>query len=102
MKSKLIEFLTKLEKLLAEYDAEISFQASDCSDWHGMSDERMEISVKDCEEEFGFADFPEEVKNFIHGKAYKEGHAYGFSEIANKYDDLVEFVNVCKEAFTNA
>lgn len=49
MKSKLIEFLTKLEELLAEYDAEISFQASDCSDWHGMSDERMEISVKDCE-----------------------------------------------------
>jgi hypothetical protein len=54
----------------------------------------------DCEEEFGFSDFPDEVKEFIHGKAYEEGHAYGFSEIANKYDDLVEFANVCKEAFS--
>lgn len=46
------------------------------------------------------ADLPDGVKDFIHGKAYAEGHAYGFSEIANKYDDLVEFANVCKEAFS--
>lgn len=55
---------------------------------------------KDCEVAFGFADFPDEVKDFIHGKAYEEGHAYGFSEIANKYYDLVEFANICKEAFS--
>lgn len=56
---------------------------------------------KDCEIEFEFSDFPDEVKDFIHSKAYEEGRAYGSSEIANKYEDLVEFAKICKEAFTN-
>ena len=56
---------------------------------------------KDCEVEFGFSDFPDKVKDFIHGKAYMDGHAYGFSEIASHYDGLVEFAKLCKEAFSN-
>ena len=38
------EFLNKLESLLGEYQATISFSVSPCSDTHGLNDEKLVIS----------------------------------------------------------
>jgi hypothetical protein len=59
----------------------------------------MEQFYKDCEIEFDFSDLPTEVKNFIHRKAYEEGHVWGFESIAGHYEDLVDFAKICQEAF---
>jgi len=106
---ELLEQLNSIPLTNADYDLALEKIKGSVKDLkrHHLQQYRNEESrrkhqfYKDCEKEFGFADFPEEVKNFIHGKAYEEGYAYGFSEIADKYDDLVEFVNVCKEALKN-
>lgn len=39
------EFLTKLQELLEEYGASISFTCGPCSDTHGLYDERMVIEM---------------------------------------------------------
>ena len=41
------EFIFKLRSLLEEYNASIGFSCSDCSDTHGLSDERIRIDIDD-------------------------------------------------------
>ena len=55
---------------------------------------------KDCEFEFGFENLPDKIKGKLHWMAYDDGHAWGFSSIANCYSDLVELVFLCKEVFS--
>lgn len=38
------EFLAKLKALLSEYNASISLESDPCSDWHGITGEKMVIS----------------------------------------------------------
>lgn len=40
-----IEFLRKLQHLLAEYNASIYWSFSDCSDMHGVSGEGVGINI---------------------------------------------------------
>jgi len=47
---------------------------------------------KDIENEYGTDTLPEEVRNAIYSFAYEKGHAYGYSEIANEYSDLMDVV----------
>lgn len=42
--SQQTEFLIKLKELLKEYDVNIGFNCSDCSDTHGIYDAHMVIS----------------------------------------------------------
>lgn len=42
--SKKFEFLVKLEELLSEYDATISFDADPSSDWYGITGEKILVS----------------------------------------------------------
>jgi len=42
--SKLTDFTRELQALLAKYDATIEFEVGDCSDTHGLYDERMAVS----------------------------------------------------------
>lgn len=39
--TKRTEFLQKLKQLLEEYDVSISFSVGDCSDTHGLYDEKL-------------------------------------------------------------
>lgn len=45
--SKLTEFKKELKELLTKYDACIEFGCSDCSDLHGVTEECMEVTMKD-------------------------------------------------------
>lgn len=47
---------------------------------------------EDAREDLGYAHWNEGQINAVEGKAYDDGHAYGFSEIYSKLVDLVEFV----------
>lgn len=53
---------------------------------------------QDVEQELGFSDLPQIVKDKIHEKAYEWGHSYGYSEIFNEYYDILDFVNSIREA----
>lgn len=56
-------------------------------------DKRIEDEFrKDIEMEYGIDKLPEEIKSAIHHFAYVKGHAYGYSEIANEYSDLMDLV----------
>jgi phosphomannomutase len=46
--------------------------------------------VNDLFEEFGVTDNPKRHKAFQ--VAWQQGHAYGFEEVYNKFDDLVELI----------
>lgn len=104
---ELLDELDNTPLIKADYDlgfAKIKEAINDLKRQH-LQEYRNEESrlvsefFEDCEKEFGFSNFPNRVKDFIHSKAYEDGHAYGFSEIANKYGELVEFANICKESF---
>ena len=47
---------------------------------------------KDIENEYGIDKLPEEIKNAIYSFASEKRHAYGYSEIANEYSDLMDVV----------
>lgn len=44
--SKLSEFKRELKELLNKYDASIQLGFANCSDTHGMYDERIEVSFR--------------------------------------------------------
>jgi hypothetical protein len=49
----------------------------------------------DMEEYWDFANFPDEVKSKIHYLAWERGHACGYSEVRNQYDEFVELATIC-------
>jgi hypothetical protein len=44
-KEKLQQFKNDLKKLLTRYNADISFDCSECSDLHGVNDEKIVANV---------------------------------------------------------
>jgi hypothetical protein len=53
---------------------------------------------RDLEAEYGTDELPESVRDATYRRAYEEGHAYGFSEIANCYIDIAEHTLAVFEA----
>ena len=46
MANKATEFKKELKELLTKYNASIDFACDDCSDWHGITGERMTVSFR--------------------------------------------------------
>lgn len=56
---------------------------------YNKDDRRLHTQfIDDLQKEFDTENSP--IKNELYSYAYEEGHAYGYSEIYNKYMDLVE------------
>jgi hypothetical protein len=106
-RAELLDNLNHQRLTKAEYDEELKALEKDVKalkqkhldDYRSENAKLMGQFYKDCEIEFDFSDLPTEVKDFIHGKAYEDGHAWGFESIAGHYEGLVNFVKICKEAF---
>lgn len=65
--SKLSEFKKELKELLNKYDASIKLGFADCSDTHGMYDERIEVSFRVNRPKFQY-------------KVHTLAHGYGLSK----------------------
>jgi hypothetical protein len=76
----------------ATIEREIDEKAYDKAweDYHAAPNVREEEFIKDLFEEFGVTNNPK--KELCYSIAYDIGHAYGFSEIYNKFYDLVELI----------
>jgi len=44
--SQATEFKKELKALLTKYNASIDFSCDDCSDWHGITGEKMVVSFR--------------------------------------------------------
>jgi len=44
--SNIDDFKKELKALLAKYNVTIDFEADDCSDWHGITGEKMVVCEK--------------------------------------------------------
>ncbi len=57
----------------------------------------QELFRADCEQEYDFADWPQQLKNEIHRIAYEAGHSSGCQEIYNQYTDIVDLARLARE-----
>lgn len=78
-----------LEDCKSDYvtpDTQSIFEKANLGYYSGSLADEFE---KDVETYFGFSDLDSETKRIIHEIAWQRGHASGYVEVLNQYDDLV-------------
>ena len=74
----------------------------------GTHSERLKQYREDCrkqeilfrkalEEEFALSEWPQPVLDAVYSKAWEDGHAYGYHEVACHYSELCDFVKVVRQ-----
>lgn len=85
------EILEKVQAARVAYDAEKQVYDQKYAENKAIAAKRLEEYRAGLPAEYGIAHLPEAIEERIYGKAYEDGHAYGYGEIANYYCDLAEF-----------
>ena len=68
-------------------------RSKNLAQWEKYTAEEGNMTMKfklDLEEEFGVQNNPK--RDMLFGKAWARGHAYGYTEVASVYEDLVELI----------
>lgn len=85
------EILEQVKTAQAEYAVALAAYEQAIAERRAISEKRLEEYRAGLPVENGIEHLPKAIEQRIYGKAYEDGHAYGYGEIATHYADIAEF-----------